>query len=426
LHAYQDFYTHSSWAELHQSRCDGCYRDETWFTELHKVDGNVTALVPLLQSLSTYSWVSNAPNYDCNCLPGQIEHGDYCSGINKDSYVRPWFEESYAFAFVGSLEWVYNIEKWVKNVTGGADFLEIARNYVPASQSDVDDLAKSVLSSRIVSYATTTVFGQNDGHWKGPGSGEAAQFVTGAVEWIAAKNIYKNQYQDKQFYKAITDPQLYYLDPSVDQQYSMALDLITPYSQMPANLTSWTKIKVRTIRVIVPSSTFTPNPYAVVQIDDQEFIEAVQIDSDNFSPHWTSIKYVPSSLQTLNISYALAYDKFPKDDEYQNITGDSDGCLNVTFTVSTDSISGDAFGNFTSINNPLNISANGMIVLITLIHNQIGNCSMNGLPNSFCPNEAYTELHLHPKCASDGERSVVPTDLIMIAFFSIFYLTLCK
>jgi len=192
-----------------------CSRDETWFSELATVQGNISQLLDRLQSLSSYSWGPACDPYDRDCLPGQIQHGDYCSGINKDSYVRPWFEASYTFAFVGSVEWVYNLEKWATQA-GGAAFLNEARNYVPVNQTEIDELAFAVKSSEIVSYATTTVFGENDGHWKGAGSGEIAEFVTGAAEWIGKTNFYKSLYTQKNSIR-----------PSRTQSFTMLIPVLT-------------------------------------------------------------------------------------------------------------------------------------------------------------------------------------------------------
>eukprot|EP01114_Cavostelium_apophysatum_P023718 TRINITY_DN9029_c0_g1_i2.p1 TRINITY_DN9029_c0_g1~~TRINITY_DN9029_c0_g1_i2.p1 ORF type:complete len:262 (+),score=56.31 TRINITY_DN9029_c0_g1_i2:364-1149(+) len=132
LHAIQDFYTHSSWPEHHQIHC-GCYRDDTWFSDLASVNGNITELLWALQGVKTYSWGNGCNEFERNCEPGQITHGDYCEGVNKDSYVRPWFEKSYGHAFAASVEWIYNIHKWA-NEFGQTTLIERAQNYNPTGE----------------------------------------------------------------------------------------------------------------------------------------------------------------------------------------------------------------------------------------------------------------------------------------------------
>jgi len=228
----------------------------------------------------------------------------------------------------------------------------------------------------------------------------------------------------KKFYTTLTYPELYDVDPSVNQEISDAWTIITPYSQLPSNLTNWTKVKVRTQRFIVPNGLFTPNPYALVTIDNQVFIEAVQVNQYDYQPHWTSIKFIPASQEIVNITYTLMFSKFPKDDESQNITGVGDGSFHGTFVVSSDRIFGEGFnGTYNTANTPLNVSANQNTVLLTFNHQQVGNCPTGGLPIPYCPDEAYTELHLYPRCGStetlvaSGEKLSVPIFAFLIFIY---------
>jgi hypothetical protein len=301
LHAYQDFYTHSTWVELHQSSC-GCYRDDTWFSTLSSVNGNVTLLIPTLQSLSTYSWGKICDTYQRNCLPGLNEHGDYCSGINKDSYVRPKFEASYGFAFAGTVEWIYNVERWANESSNGPTVLDSAHNYIPPTPDDAEDLRKTVDYSIEISYATKTVF-QDDGHWKGSGSGDYTRFFASALKFIASTNIYKNQYKQKKFYLSLVNPNLYDTHPPTD--YSDAVEVFVPYTQLPSELRSYRKIKVRTWFVNIPDKANTPSPYALVTIGNQTLEENVMDDQHYFKPHWTSISFVPSYIDVINSIHTL-------------------------------------------------------------------------------------------------------------------------
>ena len=143
--------------------------------------------------LSFYLWFKTVDSYgECdensrNCLDAQLDHGDACGGINKDSYleltsstlflfvlpsfdlcakiqfdalfiyVRPYWEQSYGFAFSASVEWVNNIHQWASSINPGIlvysntflyclpillDIIAQAKNYTPPTNEDVDDMNK--------------------------------------------------------------------------------------------------------------------------------------------------------------------------------------------------------------------------------------------------------------------------------------------
>jgi len=81
LHAVQDFYSHSNWVETHPRSTTGPYRPETWFD---------SPPVPSSSRLYTGSYPKLRPE-------AVVLHGDYTSGLNKDSYVRPNWEKAKPF-----------------------------------------------------------------------------------------------------------------------------------------------------------------------------------------------------------------------------------------------------------------------------------------------------------------------------------------
>jgi hypothetical protein len=420
LHAYQDFYTHSNWVELHQSQC-GCHRDDTWFSTLFDVNGNVTELIPTLASLSTYSWGEECDPYQRDCLPGLKAHGDYCSGVNKDSYMRPMFEASYAFAFAGTVEWIYNIERWANESPNGTTVVNNARNYQPATGEDYDDLKKIVAYSIEISYATKTVF-QDDGHYKGAGSGDFSRFFTSALKFIASSSVYKNQYKEKKFYLSLVNPNLYDIHGSTE--YSDAVEVFVPYSQLPSELRSYRKIKVRTWLVNIPDKKLnTPSPYATVTIGNQTLEENVMDDVTYFKPHWTSISFVPSNIDAVNIQYTLWNDRFPGHDEQIPIVNDNDGSMNTMYDIVTGTLSGDVTGRYDSRYNLLQLQSGSNYVSLYIITQQFGNCSVSGFPNMFCDDEAYSQLYLSNFCGVDkGADSDANT--LQISISLIFVLSL--
>jgi len=405
LHAIQDFYTHSSWTEHHPAGC-GCYRDDTFFTALSAVGGNVTQLINEFSEIRTYSWGDNCGEFTRNCLPGQLPHGDYCEGINKDSYVRPWFERSYGHAFTGSIEWIFNLEKWALEVASDPNFVNNARAYSPSS-SDLEDLNDDYEASIDVSYATTTPF-SDDGHYKGSGSGSITRFASAEVEFLASSSIYKREFTDKQFWKTLTSPNLYDTAANANLAYSVAVEFVTPFSELPSNLALFRRVKVRTTYVKVNiGGVNTPSPYAVTNINGMEFEDTVQIDHDELFPHWTIIKFVPYNTTSVVIEYALWNDKFPTSDELINIAS-GDGKVNVVFDIGTQALSGDINGVFDTSSNSFNSSTDDALVSVFITAQEYGVCPPVPLPDAFCPDEAYTELLLHPYCASiflDRERA---------------------
>jgi len=396
LHAVQDFYTHSSWVELHQGTCD-CFRDDTWFTALNQTDGNVTLLLDQLVALKTYSWGETCGTYEHNCFPGTLPHGDYCIGINKDSYVRPYWENAYSFAFVGSIEWIWNFQKWATEVN--ANIVQQAMQYTPTA-AELEDLNEDTENMIKIAYSTKTVF-EDDGHWKGPGSGDYARFATSGADFITDSSIYKEQFTERMVYKALTDPPLYLASPNV----SDAITLITPYFDLPANLQNWTAVIVRTDTIDIEDDIFdTPSPYAVVTIGNLPFEEGVQIDRINFRPHWTSIKFVSSATTNISINYTLFDDEFASDDDLVSIAP-GDGHLNLTLSLPGNQISGDANGVFDSPQRTLTTANDDNRVSIFIYSKPLGSCDLDfAFPQPFCPNVAYVQNGLHEYCEDRGEK----------------------
>eukprot|EP01089_Gocevia_fonbrunei_P006129 TRINITY_DN1667_c0_g1_i1.p1 TRINITY_DN1667_c0_g1~~TRINITY_DN1667_c0_g1_i1.p1 ORF type:complete len:544 (+),score=113.30 TRINITY_DN1667_c0_g1_i1:72-1703(+) len=422
IHAVQDFYTHSTWAEMHQTVCN-CYRDETWFTQLKAVNGSVLQLVNTFQSIATYSYgdgENNCEEYIQYCLPAQKEHGDYCGGVNKDSYVRPFFENSYGFGFAASYEWVYNIHNWANEEANGASVISNAKAYSP-SGDDKDDLEFTVEQSVLISYATKTPF-SDDGHWKGPGSGSFKRFGTSGITFLAEENIYKDLFLEKQIWKPLITPNPYHVDPAANQAYSSAVEYFQAFSEIPIADRNFTKVKVRTVKVDIPDKINTPSPYAIVTIDGQDFEEAVQIDKINFSPHWTAIKFIPATSTNIEIVYALYNDKFPRSDDQFDLA-DGDGKIRMTMDVFSHKLVGnggtDLDGVYDTTATAFAVDYDGNEVSFFVTQQQYGGCVVTGFPEPFCPDEAYTYLLAYSSCGADTGLDSGASDLKNTLLFAV-------
>lgn len=429
LHAVQDFYTHSSWAENHATSC-GCYRDDTWFSVVSQFSGNLTDLQRNFQSLRTYSWGEGCNEFERNCLPGQLEHGEYCDGINKDSYVRPGFERGYSHAMAGTIEWIYNIQKWGQEFDNGTTtIIDQAKNYTPSS-SDLEDLNKNYKSSIYVSYAVKS-HNSDDGHYKGPGSGSIKRFVGATISFFRSSSTYKRLFSDLRFWNDLTSPNPYDVAATAPKiEVADAIELVTPFTEIPPQFTDLRKIKIRTTYAkIQKTGANTPSPYAKIYIDGMEFIEAVQIDKEEVYPHWTTIKYVPATTTSVSVVYELLNDKFPDSDEMASIsTTSQDGKLHFNFDLATQSVSGDVTGSYNSKTNVLTSSSGGNrnSVQLYVTEELFGNCLSNGrVIEDFCQNEAYTEYLLHEVCGFVADSSAVtfiPISILsVISFFFFFF-----
>jgi len=409
LHAIQDFYTHSSWAEHHQTSC-GCYRDDTFLEALHNANGSLNALYDTLAAVRTYSWGDGCNEFERNCLPGQVPHGGYCEGINKDSYVRPWFERSYGHAMAATIEWIYNIENWANEV-GGSSLVAAAKAWTPSttdSSANSDSLASDYKASIEVSYATKVPLdGEDDGHYKGAGSGDFKRFATAGAKFYGGGSYFKKLVSQDKVYQYLTYPNLYDVyNYGPVNEYSEAIEYTVPYSQLPESLNSLTKVKVRTTHAVVHNGAGKPSPYAKVTMNGIQFIEAVQNNMEDFTPHWTSILYVPINTSSISITYEMWNDRFPASDDTKKVIGDSDGNLNMQFDLATHALSGDVNGVYDSLNNALTSQTSDALVTLYVTTNQAGKCIRNGLPEPFCPGEAYTELRDYHECGTtDAEGS---------------------
>eukprot|EP00026_Physarum_polycephalum_P006711 Phypoly_transcript_06762.p1 GENE.Phypoly_transcript_06762~~Phypoly_transcript_06762.p1 ORF type:complete len:544 (+),score=67.77 Phypoly_transcript_06762:67-1698(+) len=398
LHSVQDFYTHSDWVDTHyRTECD-CYRSETWIQTLHDIGGDYNTLIKQQAAVHSYSW-GDCNEDSRNCFGGQLDHGDACGGINKDSYVRPYWEQSYGFAFSGSVEWVSNIHQWASEVN--PNIVNEAMNYVPPTQEDIDDMNQLNSYAYTVSYAIK--FYNEDGHWKGPGSGSLARFLPAQTKFSTSKSIYKSKYQDAKIHQRWVYPNVYDA-PGVDQSQVIDVSTITQITTPYTGIEEFTPVVVRTVSVHgQEKKPVNPSYYASVQIDGMEFLEDVYINHASFSPHWTSIKFVNTTANpTVPIVYTLKDNKFPKGDEVVSVSPTGSDSLVLYFDVATHGLTGETFGIFDSISNTFTTKNPNQNVEVQLFitANKFYNCTQ-GLPQQYCPNEAYVSEGPFGECKGE-------------------------
>jgi hypothetical protein len=183
-HAVQDFYAHSNWVNAHRKEPGGPYRVETWIA-----DGAPEGI---------HLFTGSYPPYPSPPPPAHPEHGDYDSGLNKDSHVRPMWAEAYVSAYCATHEVVAALRQWVEEARPG--FWAEVKGY------RVDDVDQRRLDLDIKAMREISMWVKGkgaEGHWKGGGSGSARYLSGVAVEWtsspasVVVRQVKKNHIQER-------------------------------------------------------------------------------------------------------------------------------------------------------------------------------------------------------------------------------------
>ena len=175
LHAVQDFYSHSNWVELHPPRNSSEFRSDTFLAAIK------SPAPASIKGVHTGKYPDDRTSgLDSFPIPVDAElHGGYHTGLNKDSPMRPHWDEAFVFAYAGSHELVSAMEVWAEKIRPG--FWRSVREYVvdPATEKKLN---KDVFAARNLSMWLEGK-GQ-DGIWKGQGSGSARRFAQLSSKWV--------------------------------------------------------------------------------------------------------------------------------------------------------------------------------------------------------------------------------------------------
>ncbi len=279
LHTVQDFYSHSDWVETHPRSPGGPYRTETWFD-----DPNATRL-------DLYSgWYPNSSNPPT----GRMAHGDWQSGLNKDSYSRPRWDEAYVFAYAASREWVNAVHLWIAELRPAV--WDAMRAY------DVSGSVRSALNTDLDAiYRIPEWFG----HWKGHGSESYAEFAGKALDWTSGTDSpFVEEVKTRRVCSALVQGLL-----SND-----ALHAGQHISPVPAAVPAVPHVRldrravlVRTLHLDrIDKGLISPtNFYAKVTVNGEQFVEAMQMHEDHPTTNWMTIQLVPATLSSVPLHYEL-------------------------------------------------------------------------------------------------------------------------
>ena len=293
LHAVQDFYTHSNWVETHPRKPGGSYRTETWFSN------------PPSDDMLLYTgYYPNENKPDSAHEP----HGGYGTGLNHDSYGSKRWDEAYVFAYVASRQWVAAMRSWSDAID--KSFWPSVQTYLVVNIGNQQAHLKRDLNA---AYRISEWIGidGNDGHWKGKGSGSAAEHIAFNVEWADQwDSVFVEEFKNKRSHAPL-------VAGLIGNDKLRAGELIeTPSGSQPAvPIAEYKKravivatTKVEELQVGLTESRIdignNPDFFAKISIGGQNFIEAMQLDKASFEPKWTSIYFVTSS-SPLTINYEL-------------------------------------------------------------------------------------------------------------------------
>ncbi len=284
LHAVQDFYSHSNWIETHPRSTSGSYSPETWFDS-----------PPGAGSSGLYT--GSYPNL----RPGAtVLHGDYTSGLNKDSYVRPKWDTAYVFAYAASRQWVNAVRTWVNEVDPTFWGSVQAASLGSADRSALDkDLEAAYRLSEWVAFSGA------DGHWKGNGSGSAAEFAAFAAVWTASPDSrFVNEFKERKIHQLLSNGLTGDNAPAsaVPTVPKIALNQRAIIVRTPQVAE---KNDVGTFELKIDSPGGKADFYGRITVGGQTFVEAMQLDKSSVSPAWTTIKFVPSTTSQVPIRYEL-------------------------------------------------------------------------------------------------------------------------
>mmetsp|Transcript_8576 Transcript_8576/g.24203 ORF Transcript_8576/g.24203 Transcript_8576/m.24203 type:complete len:627 (-) Transcript_8576:166-2046(-) len=331
LHAVQDFYTHSNWAQLHPRGSCGCYRTDTWFT-------STTDLTDLYTGL--YEDATSCPSDN----PNQPRHGAYCQGENKDSYIRPLWREAYIFSYVATAEWINAVETWVTEAdAGGAALITAAKSYEYSDEDDSnnDDIYSdqrfAVQISEWVKADTGTALSA-DGHWKGWNTGDASAIGDTVQSLLRSSSVFRDIFLDANFHLNFDD-NLYCESSPVNVPTVPSLG-VQPFSNS------------RVIMVRIPyydtdiSNSFqdTPDIYSVVTVDGQVYREAAIQNEHTYTPMWTILHVLDTSTHvgnTVDITVRFYEIDVVSDDDNLNINGDNE-VVTLQYNFINDDVTGDS------------------------------------------------------------------------------------
>ncbi|GHF50828.1 hypothetical protein HNQ07_002982 [Deinococcus metalli] len=288
LHSVQDFYSHSNWAELQPPPSGVDYATLTWFD------------APAARRAGVKTGKASTSN-----AAGQTPHGGYSSGMNHDSYVRPNWDRAYVLAYAGARQWVNQARLWVSEVN--PNVWNAART-LTLSGEDMERLGKDQEALYRISEWVKNVSGSEDGHWKGNGSGVRTDFLGFSAKWVALTldSVFEEDFKTRKWHQLLAGGLRGALDLNVNAP-----------PPAPAPAVARVALNKRAVVLRTVSARDLNNAdgvfgvggnadmYARIRVQNQEFIEAMQLDRESIRPAWTTIRFIDADIPFVSVHYEL-------------------------------------------------------------------------------------------------------------------------
>lgn len=357
LHAVQDFYSHSNWVETHSRQTDSVFRTDTYLSSgasgLKLYTGKYPANRKKGPGLSPVP-ASAAP------------HGAYPSGLNKDSPIRPGWDQAYVFAYAASIETLGLMEKWAEKAKPG--FWKRVREYGISTE----DRTRLDYDLRALRNMSMWISGKGqDGHWKGNKSGSARFFSAFSSKWVG-----KNS---SRFVKAAAEGTV---------QEELAKGLYTADASPGLPVVPKFSLKQRAILLRVTSIAEIKDQrfgkklsgpggtdfYARVSIGGEEYWERTMQASRTVDDPWYVIHFADISEISVPVHIAV-WDEDDTDSDKDRLIDINAAVgkkfLDILFRTSDNQVSGDINGLFNSRQRPFTSSGTeGDRALITAFISQ--------------------------------------------------------
>ncbi len=296
LHTVQDFYTHSNWAELQAPPAGSNYATLTWFDSTAAQRTGVKT-----GKASTSNDTSQTP------------HGGYNDGMNHDFYGRPNWDRAYVLAYAAERQWVNQAKLWVSSVNptlwDKARTITLEGKYQSRLNSDYTAMY------RLSEWVKTS---SDNGHWKGSGSGVTSDFSTFAASWVAftLDSVFVEDFKNRKWHQLLSGGLRGSLDLSVNAPPPASAPAISRFALNKRAVFLKTEY-VKDLNNVDSALVFSGDAdfYAKITINNQEFVEAMQLDKSSIHPAWTIIKFM--DISTAIVHYELW-------DEDGSLRGDDD------------------------------------------------------------------------------------------------------
>jgi hypothetical protein len=362
LHAVQDFYTHSNWASIHRRTSCTCLRTDTWFDRA--ISGP-----SLPSSTFTGAWeviICPSTGQDASDLGGSPVHGDYCTGMNKDSFFRPDHIEAYGFAYAATWEWIDIIHNWANAID--VAFVQEFRVY---TSDHADELQHSFKYSVPLSEFVNTPDEYVDGHWKGPRSGDTSLLATAAAEMVGNTNFFQGYFLFNRFHEDVFQNLYGFGGPDCDSVPDPSATEFDISSSVSGQIALIVHIYSYDINRLDPS------PFVLVTIDGQTYRTSALDDTDSSTVDWPGIAFLESGGSydiTIELRTLTKID--PLDSDPINFDGNTNA-MTVSYNTISGIVSGTGFptGTYNSPENLLTVSGNGGELSIYFETLTLGGCS---------------------------------------------------